>query len=237
MSEQRVENYRGKIRRHQFPPLRKAWMLMESQPQCGAEYQQQRVAGFQQGISDGFEQGMIQGKEQGYQDGLSQGREQGIIEGSEQGSHAVYQDFRLATKPIEVLLKQLRDAVEQHEQRRRSELLQLVEKVTRQVIRCELALHPTQLLVLVEEVLSSLPEVPKQVRVLLSPEEFIRIRKIEPEKVTEWGLVADANLASGECRIVTESADMDVGCDHRLAQCMEVLTQGLSTGTDSSTHD
>ncbi|MGB8928133.1 MAG: FliH/SctL family protein, partial [Pantoea agglomerans] len=102
------------------------------------------------------------------------------------------------------------------------------EKVTRQVIRCELALQPNQLLALVEEALSSLEQQPKRLRVLLNPEEFARISETEAGKVSEWGLTPDPEMAPGECRIVTESAEMDVGCAHRLAQCMDVLSQSLS---------
>lgn len=217
------------VRRHQFPPLRKSWLQAENPvPLDAAEYQQQLMAGFQQGVTDGFEQG----KEQGYQDGLIRGTEEGVRQGREDGKRIAHTEFMLAARPLDNLVVQMQTVLDEHEQRRRSELLQLVEKVTRQVIRCELALQPTQLLALIEEALGSLPESPKRLRVLLNPEEFARISESESTKVSEWGLTADPDMALGECRIVTESAEMDVGCAHRLEQCMDVLSQSLSQPQD-----
>lgn len=224
------------VRRHPFPPLRKVWPQENdrAQPQDSGEYQQQLIAGFQQGVSDGFEQGMMQGKEQGYQDGLARGSEEGMRQGREDGKRIAHTEFMLAARPLENLVAQMQSALDEHEERRRHELLQLVEKVTRQVIRCELALQPGQLLALVEEALGSLPEAPKRLRVLLNPEEFSRISESEASKVSEWGLMADPDMAAGECRIITESAEMDVGCAHRLEQCMDVLSQSLSQPQDES---
>lgn len=215
----------GSYRLHQFPPLRKAWQLdsFGHQPLDASEYQQQLMAGFQQGLQEGF----AQGEEQGMKEGVIAGRSSGFLQGHQEGKQHAHQEFSQATQPVDALVKQLQQVIGEHEQRRRSELLQLVEKVTRQVIRCELALHPTQLLALVEEALTSLPEPPTRLRVLLNPEEFARIRELEPAKVSEWGLTADETLEPGECRIVTESAEMDVGCHHRLNQCMDVLQQNL----------
>ncbi|MNL31460.1 flagellar assembly protein H [compost metagenome] len=102
-----------------------------------------------------------------------------------------------------------------------------MEKVSRQVIRCELTLHPTQILTLVEEALSALPQQPEQINVMLNSEEHRRISEAEPEKVTQWGLMADPELAPGECRVVTNTTEMDVGCQHRLDQCMDVLKETL----------
>ena len=48
------------------------------------------------------------------------------------------------------------------------------------------------------------------------------------EKVAAWGLVASADLSTGECRIVTEASELDIGCEHRLEQCMTVLKETLA---------
>ncbi|MFS2221049.1 flagellar assembly protein FliH [Pantoea sp. B65] len=215
----------GTARLHQFPPLRHGWRAADA---GSSHYQQQLMDGFQQGVSDGFEQGLQQGKDQGYQEGLRSGREEGLRLGREDGKRIAHTQFMLAAQPLDALIRQLQTTLNEHEQRRRAELLQLVEKVARQVIRCELALQPTQMLALVEESLLSLPEAPTRLRVLLNPEELLRISEIEPAKVAEWGLTAEAELESGECRVITESAEMDIGCHHRLEQCMDALTQNLS---------
>lgn len=217
------------MRLHQFPPLRKAWQRVDESSVAGdaATLQQQMMDGFQQGVSDGFAQGLEQGNNQGFQEGLQRGTSAGQQQGFDAGKQQALAHFLSAAEPVNALSQQLQQQLDDHEQRRKSELLALVEKVTRQVIRVELALQPSQLLALVDEALSSLPELPKQLRVLMNAEEFSRIKELEPEKVKSWGLMADSDMEPGECRIVTEASEMDIGCNQRLSQCMSVLQENL----------
>lgn len=222
-----------KPRLHKFPPLRKSRAphapADEDLPaaQDAASYQQQLQEGFREGLNQGFAQGMEEGKEEGYQEGVRLGFDEGLRKGLAEGKQQARQQFLDAAAPFERVTADVQRFLESYEQRRREELMQLVEKVTRQVIRCELALHPTQLLALVEEALTSLPQPPEQIRVLLNGEEFRRISEAEPEKAREWGLAADPALAPGECRVVTDTTEMDVGCQHRLDQCVAVLKETL----------
>lgn len=217
----------GTVRRHQFPPLRKAWQRDDG-PTDTASYQQQRMAGFQEGMSDGFAQGLEQGREQGFTEGVEQGKTRGEQQGFEAGRQQAAATFSQAADPLDRLLAELQAALDRLEAQRRTELLQLVEKVTRQVIRCELALQPTQLLVLVEEALGALPEQPTSLKVMMNPEELARIRELDAPRAKAWRLTADPALESGECRIVTDSSEMDIGCHHRLSQCMDALQQNFS---------
>lgn len=217
------------MRLHQFPPLRKAWQRAEESSVAAdaATLQQQLMDGFQQGVSDGFAQGLEQGSNQGFQEGMQRGLSIGQQQGFDEGKQQALAHFITTSAPVDALSVQLQQQLDEHEQRRKSELLALVEKVTRQVIRVELALQPSQLLALVDEALSSLPELPKQLRILMNAEEFSRIKELEPEKVKQWGLVADSDLEPGECRIVTDASEMDIGCNQRLSQCMSVLQENL----------
>ncbi|MGL4858941.1 MAG: flagellar assembly protein FliH [Enterobacteriaceae bacterium] len=217
------------LRRHRFPPLRKPWVFDENLTQElePADYQQQLMDGFQEGVAKGFAQGLEEGREQGYPQGVSQGHEEGRKQGEREGRQLGKALFDTAAQPLEQMAAQMHQAMQEYEQRRRSELVQLVEKVTRQVIRCELALQPAQLLALVEEALQAQPTAPEQLKVLLNPEEFARIKDLAPEKVQEWGLAADSALEPGECKVVTDSMEIDVGCQHRLEQCIEVLQENL----------
>jgi flagellar assembly protein FliH len=229
-----------KPRLYKFPPLKKSWQknvteqFAAEEPTFSAEeYEHQLTQGFNDGMNRGFAQGMEEGKEEGYQEGARLGFDDGIRKGLVEGKVQARQQFQEAAQPIDALMDQLETFMSELEVRRREELLQLVEKVTRQVIRCELTLHPTQLLTLVDEALSSLPQQPEQVRVLLNSDEFRRISDTEPEKAQQWGLAADPDLEPGECRVVTESAEMDIGCEHRLDQCLTALKDNLLPETSN----
>ncbi|WP_017347553.1 flagellar assembly protein FliH [Pantoea sp. A4] len=209
------------IRLYQFPPLRP--------PGGRAHHNAQQQAEFQQNVTDGFNQGLAQG--------LAQGEEQGYREGLKNGEQAarlqVYAELQEGAKPLENLIETLRHYLGTLEQQRRQELLQLVEKVAHQVVRCELALQPTQMLALVDEALSSLPEVPQQFKVWLSREEFGRLNELAPDKVAQWHLHPDDEIVSGECRITTPQGEMDIGCQQRLSQCLEVIQHSLDEGEEA----
>lgn len=221
---------------HKFPPLHRNRQLLDgAMGDAGfnapfldnASLQQQLADGFQEGMKQGFEQGLEEGRGEGYQEGVRLGFDEGMRKGHDEGKAAGHQLFIDASQPLDGVTEQLKQYLADYETRRRNELLQLVEKVTRQVIRCELTLHPTQLLTLVEEAIGSLAKTPEQLKVCLNAEEYRRISEAEPERSKEWGLCADPQMQPGECRVVTETTEMDIGCEHRLEQCMDVLKDTL----------
>lgn len=227
-----IETLRGRYRLHRFPPRQHA-IQAEQLPQgiTTADYQRQLMDGFQEGLQKGFDQGMAEGQEQGYEEGHQKGYEEGRRIGHTEGSLAGQQEgrkqFTRAAEPLESISDKVNDFLAHIQRKQREDLLQLVEKVTRQVIRCELALQPTQLLALVEEALSALPATPESLQVLLNNEEFNRLKVAVPEKVIEWGLTPSADLQAGECRVITDKSELDIGCEHRLEQCMSALKETL----------
>ncbi len=63
---------------------------------------------------------------------------------------------RLA-RPVDAILRDLKKVRADYREAQRKEVVDLVAKVARQVIRAELALQPVQLLALVDETLASMP--------------------------------------------------------------------------------
>ena len=186
------------------------------------EAQHKRLA---QGMTEGQEQGFSEGHQQGF----AEGRRQGYTEGSLAGQQEGRKQFVEAAQPLEAITGKVNDFLAHIERKQREDLLQLVEKVTRQVIRCELALQPTQLLALVEEALAAFPAMPETLQVMLSTEEFNRLRDAVPEKVSEWGLTPSPDLPPGECRVITDKSELDIGCEHRLEKIMTPLKETLTT--------
>jgi flagellar assembly protein FliH len=183
--------------------------------------------GFQEGSEKGYQQGLIQGQEAGERDGFAQGRNEGLQRGREEGRQEGKQLFETASEPLEQISEQLRVFLQEFERKRRQELLELVKKVAQQVIRCELTLHPTQLLNLAEEALASMPTEQNDVHILLNPEEYSRIKDLAPGRAAAWRLVPDDKLALGECRIVTAQTEVDIGCQQRLDSCIDTLAEHM----------
>lgn len=184
--------------------------------------------GFQEGIDKGYREGLEQGREAGHREGFQRGVEDGKALGLEEGRLQGRRAFDEAGRPLDRLIEAFEGFRQEYEQARREELLELVQKVARQVIRCELTLHPTQLLTLAEEALNAMPGDQEDVRIHLNPEECARIRELAPERAAAWRLVPDEKLALGECRVLTAQAEADIGCQQRLDSCMETLAEHIT---------
>ena len=215
-------------RPYRFPPrVRPAAQGDEVLAGDPAALQRAVAEGFQEGIDKGYEQGLEQGREAGHREGFERGIEDGKAIGREEGRIQGLKAFEQAAQPLDQLVERFERFRQDFEQARREQLLELVQKVSKQVIRCELTLHPTQLLSLAEEALASMPDDQEDVRILLNPEECARIRELAPERAAAWRLVPDDKLALGECRVVTAQAEADIGCQQRLDSCMDTLAEHI----------
>lgn len=219
-------------RPYRFPPRVSAATEADWPAGDPAELQRLLADGFQQGIEKGYQEGLQQGQDAGHREGLELGREQGLRQGREEGRLLGRQAFDEAAQPLQRISQQLTGFLAELDLKRREQLLELVKKVSQQVIRCELTLHPTQLLSLAEEALAGLPGEQSGVQVLLNPEEYQRIKDLQPERIAAWRLVPDERLALGECRVITEQAEADIGCQQRLDACIETLSEHLQVAAD-----
>lgn len=216
-------------RPYRFPPRSSQAQVNFGDP----ETLQRAIAdGFQEGSEKGYQQGLEQGRVAGEREGYEKGRLEGLQQGRDEGREQGQRLFNEASQPLEQISEQLRQFLNNFERKRRQELLELVKKVAQQVIRCELTLHPTQLLALVEEALTTMPADHGEVRILLNPEECARIKDLAPERAAAWRLVPDDTLALGECRVVTAQAEADIGCQQRLDSCVATLADHMQLSED-----
>ena len=209
-----------------FPP-RLRGSLADGLASDPAALQRAVADGFQEGIDKGYREGLEQGREAGNREGFAKGQQEGLRQGRDEGRALGRRAFDEAGQPLTRLLQEFHAFRREFEQARREELLELVQKVARQVIRCELTLHPTQLLSLAEETLAAMPGDADDVRILLNPEECARIRELAPERAASWRLVPDERLALGECRVISAQAEADIGCQQRLDSCMNSLAEHI----------
>jgi len=183
---------------------------------------------FQQGLdaghAEGYETGVRLGKEAGYQEGLKAGKAEGVAEGIAQARAR----FESLAKPLDGLFAALQQLQQEYQAALRSEVVDLVAKVSRQVIRAELALQPTQILNMVNETMAALPPARDEaIEVFLNPEELARIQELDPQRASRWRLVPDSQLEPGECRVRCGEREADAGCKQRLAAVMEQVSAQL----------
>ncbi|WP_077033551.1 flagellar assembly protein FliH [Pelomonas sp. KK5] len=211
------------MRAHRFPPL--AQVRLASDGNAAADVQAAVAAGFQQGLDKGY----AEGHAEGVAAGSEAARITGHADGMAAGRREVQQRFEHIGRPIDALFAELQQLKADYQAAQRREVVDLVARVARQVIRCELTLQPTQLLALVDETLAAMPPARDgQVEVHLNPEDLQRIQELAPERAAQWTLLADARLDSGECRVKAGEREADAGCRQRLAACMEQVAEQLN---------
>lgn len=184
--------------------------------------------GYQRGMERGYREGHEAGIRSGMDTGRSEGREEGRLQGLEAGKQEALARFERLAGPVNEIVEALKQMQADYQTAMRKEVIELVAKVARQVIRKEIQMEPTQLLTLVDEALSTMPRVAdNEVVVYLNPEDLERIIELEPTQAERWNLWADDKLDPGECRVKAGNREADAGCSQRLAACMEQIEERL----------
>lgn len=214
------------FRPYHFPPLAQLRMPEPGAPgePAADDWQDAMADGYRQGQRDGYDAGLEQGRAEGY----PLGHAEGVVRGLEEGRVQSQAHFEELARPVDAMLKGLKKLRADLRAAQRKEVVDLVGKIARQVIRAELALQPVQLLALVDEALAVMPPSKEQVEVYLNPEELKRIAELDPKRAKKWALLADPALEAGECRVKSGDHEVDAGCQGRLAACMSQVSEQLA---------
>src|SRR5690606_39760648 len=102
--------------------------------------------GYQQGVERGYHDGLAAGRQAGHEEGLAQGHQEGLIQGRAQGREEAQRQFASLAAPLDEAVNTLKSMQADYQAAVRKEVIELVEVITRQVIRAELTLRPVQLL-------------------------------------------------------------------------------------------
>lgn len=220
-------------RTYQFPPLAHvkatAPRPIAGMPADAAQdWQGALEDGYRQGQRDGYEAGLDLGRSDGYQAGHAEGHATGLAQGLEEGRAQALSQFDEASRPLDAMLGTLKKLRTDMKSAQRKEVVDLVGKIARQVIRAELALQPVQLLALVDEALAAMPPTRDEVEVFLNPEELKRVTELDPKRAKRWNLLADPALELGELRVRAGDNEVDAGCQGRLAACMNQVSEQLA---------
>lgn len=145
-----------------------------------------------------------------YAEGLQRGQADGYAEG-QRAAQAETARLRALIEHIQRPLAHLDEEVERS-------LLDLACGIARRLVLAELQQSPEVLLRVVREAMAVLPNYVRDVRLHVHAEdaEFLRERIAAPPEAQSFRVVPDAALARGDCRVITESSQLDLRLDTRL---------------------
>jgi flagellar assembly protein FliH len=221
------------FRSYHFPPLTQV-VARPATPGAGAGAEQAWQGALEDGYRQGQRNGHDAGLEQGRAEGYPLGHAEGVVRGLDEGRAQAQDHFEQLSGPVDAMLEGLKKLESDLRTAQRKEVVDLVGKIARQVIRAELALQPVQLLALVDEALATMPPSRDEVEVFLNPEELKRITELDPKRARQWTLLADPGLALGECRIKSGDHEVDAGCQGRLAAVMEQVSEQLAAAGEDN---
>lgn len=106
-----------------------------------------------------------------------------------------------------------------------SQIAQLAVSVARGLVRRELRLDPAQIIGIVRETVSLLPASTRGVRVVLHPEDAALVRERLPATGPDqaWSIIEDPVLGRGDCRVLTDFAQIDARVESRLKEALAAL--------------
>jgi flagellar assembly protein FliH len=150
--------------------------------------------------------------------------EAGFAEGMASGKEEIVRNGQL----LDNLLRSLAQPFDKLDDDVVQQLVSLATAMTRQLVRRELSIDPTQIVGVVQEALAVLPVGSRNVRVCLHPDDVQVMRDtfINSDGERSWELVGDHGLSRGDCRILTDTSHIDATLDKRLAAIASQLLGG-----------
>lgn len=161
-----------------------------------------------------------QAHKEGFDAGYAEGRKKGEAEARAQVDR-LKNVFNVLAKPLEQLDTDMQQ-----------ELVTLAIAIARQVIRRELKADPGHMMAIMREALNHLPLANRTIQIRLHPDDAAAIRQMLTldEKSQRWELLDDPALTRGDCRVVSETSQIDATLEKRLTAVAAALLGGEREG-------
>lgn len=156
-----------------------------------------------------------------YQEGFARGHAEGLAIGQNAGAQQVREQAARLSALIDHLARPLQQLDEEVERT----LVALTIEVARRLVQQELQLDPGRVAAVVGEAMSALSGPAREVRVLAHPEDVPLLKEhlLPPDGAQEFRITADPTLMRGDCRVLSESAQVDARLDTRQANLAQSL--------------
>lgn len=151
-----------------------------------------------------------------YEEGFERGR----AEGRQAGLRAA-QDIAAR---MDVLLEHLDRPLKDISVETENALVKLAVDVARKLVNEDLQTHPEHVAGAIHQAVAALAATPRELKIHVHPDDVSLLKDLlNLSTDTRWKLIADANLAHGDCRVITESGQIDARLDTRQSNITNAL--------------
>jgi len=165
-----------------------------------------------------------QAHREGFAHGAREGRAAGTKQGLEEGRAAARAELARQVAELKELMQQMLEPLAQQSLQIETAMTQLSLDIARAVLDRALPLSAAELLPIVRRAVRELPVGDRNLTVILHPQQLQLLRDCA-EWPSQWRLQADARVAIGGCKIVTDYSLVDYSVEMRFRQ---VAAQMLS---------
>jgi flagellar assembly protein FliH len=158
--------------------------------------------------------------------------EEGFALGREEGQAAGRQELSAGAERLELLMYALARPFEELDQEVEEKLVALSIAIARQLVRRELRTDPGQIVAVVREAVTTLPESGRSIQLYLHPEDAGLVRELLPlpEGERPWTILEDPTIDRGGCKVTTDASRVDATLDARLNAVIVAIMGGEREG-------
>lgn len=177
-------------------------------------------------------------RQEAWNEGFSAGEKDGFHAGQLKAAQEAQAVLSAKVAGLENVMQQFFDPIAQQDQALEVAMLDLVMRISEQVIQRELTLDSSQIQQVVRECLKVLPVGSTAVRVYINPQDFEQIKALRERHEEDWKIIEDDDLLPGGCRFESLNTRVDGSIETRIAHiAQQILEQQRELQSNPLTAD
>ena len=178
--------------------------------------------GVELGRADGIEQGRQEGQEAGFQEGLQKGQAQ--IDQQQAQLQQQQAEYAEQLQQLEALVSALKNPLEsQLDETVNEAIATLVTRISRQVVKNELSVHPEHIVGVVNQLFQEMPMTEREVQFYLHPEDKALLESSMElsTRSFDWKMEGDEEMTRGGCHVESRNFSVDERVEQRMEQAVQ----------------
>lgn len=177
-------------------------------------------------------------RQDAWNEGFSAGEKDGFHAGQLKAAQEAQAVLSAKVAGLENVMQQFFDPIAQQDQALEEAMLDLVLRISEQVIQRELTLDSSQIKQVVRDCLKVLPVGSTAVRVYINPQDFEQIKALRERHEEDWKIIEDDDLLPGGCRFESLNTRVDGSIETRIAHiAQQILEQQRELQSNPLTAD